>query len=125
MPSPKPLVGGSVEVHAIGQAVRQLLVEMVAQCFQAGGRTVGDVAGGEVGGGAEGYGQGDVLGAGAQAAFLAAAVDDRLQGDAVADVQGGVNYLGLTAPSRRSGRDDLFFHMWHVDRLLQHVARVR
>ncbi len=64
-------------------------MELVTQGRDPHGSAVGEFIGGELGHSAEGHGQGDVLGAGTQAAFLAASVDDRLQLHAVAHVQCG------------------------------------
>ena len=70
-----------VQRHPSRQARDELLLEQVAQAREGRRRAGRQLGPGQVGGGAQGDRERDVLGAGAQAALLAAACDERTQGD--------------------------------------------
>jgi hypothetical protein len=76
-------------VDRAGELVGEAGVEAVAQFGDAVVAAVGQFPDGELGDRAQGDGECDVLGTRAQSVFLPPAVDQGLEGDSVAYVQGG------------------------------------
>src|SRR5690349_14196997 len=83
----QPVLGVAVEGDPVQQRLDEAAVEAVAQPSQSLPRAIRELVVRDGGRGAESDGEGDVLGPRAQPALLAAAVRDRLQLDAVADVE--------------------------------------
>ncbi len=81
------VLGMAVGVHPPGELCFQAVVEAVAKLGQTVWLPGFQVDAGEIGGGSESHGQGNVFGAGAASVFLPAAGDEGVQGDAVTDVE--------------------------------------